>query len=159
LADRVPITIVYLLVRRVLSLAVLLSRRDLDKDAELLALRHENAVLRRHAERIRYEPADRIWFAALAQLIPRVRWAQVFPVTPATLLAWHRKLAARKYDTSGGRRPGRPPAIRSIARLAVRMVFGLVGGSDSSGRWPGAGVAIGTSAAVPLVRPVAGTGR
>ncbi|MGH3418992.1 MAG: hypothetical protein ACRDOD_05265 [Streptosporangiaceae bacterium] len=74
-----PLTIVYLLVRRVLSLAVLLSRRDLDKDAELLALRHENAVLRRHAGRIRYEPADRIWFAALAQLIPRVRWAQVFP--------------------------------------------------------------------------------
>ncbi len=121
MADRVPLTIVYLLARRVLSLAVLLSRRDLDKDAELLALRHQNAVLRRHAGRIRYEPADRIWFAALAQLIPRVRWAQVFPVTPATLLAWHRKLAARKYDTSGGRKPGRPPAIRSIARLAVRM--------------------------------------
>ena len=121
MADRVPLTIVYLLVRRVLSLAVLLSRRDLDKDAELLALRRENAVLRRHAGRIRYEPADRIWFAALAQLIPRVRWAQVFPVTPATLLAWHRKLAARRYDASGGRKPGRPPAIRSIARLAVRM--------------------------------------
>jgi putative transposase len=84
-------------------------------------LRHENAVLRRHAGRIRYEPADRIWFAALAQLIPRVRWAQVFPLTPAVLLAWHRKLAARKYDTSAGRKPGRPSAIRSIARLAVRM--------------------------------------
>ncbi len=121
MADRVPLTIVYLLVRRVLSLAVLLSRRDLDKDAELLALRHENAVLRRHAGRIRDEPADRIWFAALAHLIPRVRWAQVFPVTPATLLACHRKLAARKYETRGGRKPGRPPAIRSIARLAVRM--------------------------------------
>jgi len=121
LADRVPLTIVYLLVRRVLSLAVLLSRRDLDKDAELLALRHENAVLRQHAGRIRYEPAGRIWFAALAQLIPRVRWAQVFPVTPATLLAWHRKLAARRYGTRGGRKPGRPPVIRSIARLAVRM--------------------------------------
>jgi putative transposase len=52
LADRVPLMIVYLLVRRVLSLAVLLSRRDLDKDAELLALRHENAVLRRQAGRI-----------------------------------------------------------------------------------------------------------
>ena len=115
------LTIVYLLVRRVLSLAVLLSRRDLAKDVELLALRHENAVLRRQAGRIRYEPADRIWFAALAQLIPRARWAQVFPVTPATLLAWHRKLAARKYDTSSGRKPGRPPTVRSIARLAIRM--------------------------------------
>ena len=121
MADRVSLTVIYLLVRRVLSLAVLLSRRDLDKDAELLALRHENAVLRRHAGRIRYEPADRIWFAALAQLIPRVRWAQVFPLAPATLLAWHRKLAARKYDTSGGRKPGRPPATRSIARLVVRL--------------------------------------
>src|SRR5437764_3307710 len=100
---------VYLLVRRVLSLAVLLSRRDLDKDAELLVLRYENAVLRRHAGRIRYEPADRVWFAALARLLPRRRWTDIFPVTPATLLAWHRKLAARKYDTSGRRKPGRPP--------------------------------------------------
>ena len=42
-------------------------------------------------------------------------------MTPATLLAWHRRLAARKYDTSTRRKPGRPPAVRSIARLAVRM--------------------------------------
>ena len=55
----------------VLGLAVLVFRRDLAKDAELLVLRHENAVLRRHAGRIRYEPADRVWFAALARLIPR----------------------------------------------------------------------------------------
>jgi hypothetical protein len=59
LAGRVLLTTVYLLVRRVLSLAVLLVRGDLAKEAELLALRHENAVLRRHAGRIRYEPADR----------------------------------------------------------------------------------------------------
>ena len=121
MAGRVLFTIVFLLVRRVLSLAVLLVRRDLAKDAELLVLRHENAVLRRHAGRIRYEPADRVWFTALARLIPRGRWAEVFPVTPATLLAWHRRLAARKYDTSKRRKPGRPPAIRSIARLVVRL--------------------------------------
>jgi putative transposase len=121
LAGRVLLTIVYLLVRRVLGLAVLLFRRDLAKDAELLVLRHENAVLRRHAGRIRYEPADRVWFTALAQLIPRSHWAGVFPVTPATLLAWHRRLAARKYDTSKRRMPGRPPAVRSIVRLAIRM--------------------------------------
>jgi putative transposase len=79
------------------------------KDAELLVLRHENAVLRRHADRVWYRSADRAWFAALARLVPRRRWAEVFPVTPATLLAWHRRLAARKYDTSKRRRPGRPP--------------------------------------------------
>ena len=54
-------------------------RRDLAKDAELLVLRHENAALRRHAGRIKYEPADRVRFAALAQLMPRSHWAGVFP--------------------------------------------------------------------------------
>ena len=113
--------IVYVLVRRLLSLAVLVFRGDRAKDAELLALRHENAVLRRHVGRVGYEPADRVWFAALAGLIPRTRWTEVFPVTPATLLAWHRKLAAKKYDTSRQRAPGRPPTVRSIARLVVRL--------------------------------------
>jgi hypothetical protein len=42
-------------------------------------------------------------------------------VTPATLLAWHRKLAASKYDTSNRRKPGRPPTVPSIARLIVRL--------------------------------------
>ena len=113
--------IVYLLVGRILGLAVLVLRGEGAKEAELLVLRHENAVLRRHAARVRYEPADRVWFAALAPFISRSRWTEVFPVTPATLLAWHRKLAARKYDTSKRRRPGRPPTVSGIARLIVRL--------------------------------------
>jgi transposase len=117
----VLLKIVYLLVRRILGLAVLLFRRDMAKDAELLVLRHENAVLRRHASRVRYEPADRMWFAALARLLPRWRWTEIFPVTPATLLAWHRRLAAGKYDTSTSRKPGRPPTVPGIARLVVRL--------------------------------------
>jgi hypothetical protein len=60
----VLLKIVYLLTCRVLGLAVLVFRGDLAKDAELLVLRHENAVLRRHADRVRYEAADRAWFAA-----------------------------------------------------------------------------------------------
>ena len=115
-----PLKIVYVLVRRILGLAVLLSRKDITKEAELLVLRHENAVLRRQAGRVRYGPADRVWFAALAQLLPRRRWAEIFPVTPAALLAWHRRLAASKYDTSKRRTPGRPPTVPSIARLVVR---------------------------------------
>ncbi|MGH3275111.1 MAG: hypothetical protein ACRDNZ_12420 [Streptosporangiaceae bacterium] len=107
--------IVCLLVCRVVGLFVLSWRGDLAKDAELLVLRHENAVLRRHAGRVRYEPADRAWFAALARLVLRRRWGEVFPVTPVTLLAWHRRLMAGKYDTSRRRKPGRPPAYRSIA--------------------------------------------
>jgi putative transposase len=81
--------IIYLLTRRVLGLAALVFRDDLAKDAELLVLRHENAVLRRHAGRARYEPADRACLAALARLVPRRRWSEIFPVTPATLLTWH----------------------------------------------------------------------
>jgi transposase InsO family protein len=117
----VLLKIVYLLTCRVLGLAVLLCRGDRAKDTELLALRHENAVLRRHAGRIRYEPADRVWLAALARLLPRRRWTGVFPVTSATLLAWHRKLAGNKYDMSKRRKPGRPPTVPSIARLVVRL--------------------------------------
>ena len=51
----------------------------------------------------------------------RRRWTDVFPVTPATLLAWHHKLAGSKYDTSKRRKPGRPPTLPSIGRLVVRL--------------------------------------
>jgi hypothetical protein len=121
LAYRVLLKIIYLLMRGLLALAVVAFRGDQAKNAELLVLRHENAILRRHAGRVRYQPPDRAWLAALARLIPRRRWTGVFPVTPATLLAWHRKLTGRKYDTSRRRKPGRPPTVRSIARLAVRL--------------------------------------
>jgi transposase InsO family protein len=116
-----PLKIGYLLMRWLFGLVALVFRGDQAKDAELMALRHENAVLRRNAGQVRYEPADRAWFAALAQFIPQRQWARIFPVTPATLLAWHRRLAARKYDTSTRRRPGRPKVVRSIARVAVRL--------------------------------------
>src|SRR6266536_4829078 len=118
--------IVYLLMRSVVGLAVLVLRGERAKDAELLVLRHENAVLRRHIARVRYEPADRAWLSALARLIPRRRWSEVLPVTPATLLAWHRKLSAKKYDTSKRRKPGRPrqsgasPALPSAWRGRTR---------------------------------------
>jgi hypothetical protein len=101
-------SVVYLLVRRLLGCLMVLARREVSKDAELLVLRHENAVLRRQTGRVRYQPADRLWLSALSRLIPRRRWAEVFAVTPATLLAWHRRLAARKWDYTNRRRPGRP---------------------------------------------------
>ncbi len=121
MAGRVLLKIAYVLACRMLGLVVLLCRGDQTKDAELLVLRHENAVLRRHAGRVRYEPADRVWFTALARLMPRRRWIAVFPVTPATLLAWHRRLAAKKYDTTKRRKLGRPPTAPGIARFVVRL--------------------------------------
>ena len=130
--------IVYLLVRRMLGLAMLLFRRDMAKDAELLVLRHENVVLRRHADRVRYEPADRVWFAALARLLPRRRWTEIFPVTPATLLAWHSRLAAGKYDTGNSRKPGRPPTVLASPAFSFawrkRIRCGDTAGSTAN--WP-----------------------
>jgi putative transposase len=113
LACWVLLKIAYLLMRWSFSVTVLVFRGDEARDAEILMLRHENALLRRQAGRVRYEPADRAWFTALTWFIPRSRWAGIFPVTPATLLAWHRKLAARKYDTSKRRKPGRPRHSRA----------------------------------------------
>jgi hypothetical protein len=75
------------IVRSVPGLLVVLFGRDLPKDAELLVLRHENAVLRRQIPRVRYEPPDQAWLAALSRLIPRHHWTQVSAVTPATVLA------------------------------------------------------------------------
>ena len=71
MAGRVLMKIVCLLMRWLFGLAVLVVRSDRAKDAELLVLRHENVVLRRTAGRVRYKPADRAWFAALAQFVPR----------------------------------------------------------------------------------------
>ncbi|GAA0427120.1 hypothetical protein Acor_84120 [Acrocarpospora corrugata] len=70
---------------------------------------------------MRYEPADRLWLAALSHLIPRPQWEKVFPVTPATLLARHRKLVARKWNYSRHRRPGRPPTAAAVKDLILRM--------------------------------------
>ena len=112
---------VYLLVRRLLGCLMVLARREVSKDAELLVLRHQNAVLRRQVGRVRYQRADRLWLAALSRLIPRQRWGEVFAVTPATLLAWHRRLVTRKWDYSNRQRPGRPPTAAAIRKLVIRI--------------------------------------
>ncbi|MFJ6677449.1 hypothetical protein ACIQMJ_40660 [Actinosynnema sp. NPDC091369] len=105
-----------------LSVPSVLLRSEAAKDAELLVLRHENAVLRRQlAGQVRYEPADRLWFAALSALVNRRRWREVFPVTPGTLLAWHRRFVARKWDHTARRRTGRPPTRAAVKTLVLRL--------------------------------------
>ena len=106
--------ILYRLMRCLLGMTAVLMRRDLSKDAELLVLRHENTVLRRQISRARYAPADRAWLAALSRLVTRRRWAEVFPVTPATILAWHRKLSPANGTTPHAAAPDvHPPPQRS----------------------------------------------
>ena len=89
------LSILYQLVRWLLGLIAVLVRRDLSKDAELLVLRHENAVLRRQVARVNYTPIDRAWLAALSRLLPRRRWAEVF-----------RSLRPRSWPGIAGWSPG-----------------------------------------------------
>jgi transposase InsO family protein len=117
----VILSVAYLLIRCLLSCLLVLTRSQVSKDAELLVLRHENAVLRRQISRIRYQAGDRLWLAALSRLVPRRRWGEVFMVTPATLLAWHRRLVARKWDYSSRRRPGRSSTTAAIRKLVIRI--------------------------------------
>jgi putative transposase len=42
-------------------------------------------------------------------------------VTPATLLAWHRRLVARKWDYASKRHPGRPSTAAAIRKLVIRI--------------------------------------
>jgi putative transposase len=111
----VIVSVLYLLVRCL----TVLTRRRVSKDAEILVLRHENAVLRRQIGRGRCEPADRHWLAALSRLVDRRRWGEVFPVTPATRLAWHRRLVAQV----GLREPGSwaAAAAAAIRKLVIRI--------------------------------------
>ena len=121
------IPVVYLAVRCLLGCLMMLTQRQVSKDAELLVPRHENAVLRRQISRVRYQPGDRLWLSALSRLIPRRRRGEVFAVTPATLLAWHRRLVARKWDHTSRRGPGRPSTTAAIRRLVIRIATGNPG--------------------------------
>jgi hypothetical protein len=62
--------VVYLVVRCLLGCVMVLARGEVSKDAEFLVLRHENAVLRRQVSRVRYQPGDRLWLAALSRANP-----------------------------------------------------------------------------------------
>jgi putative transposase len=116
-----PLSLLTALVRNLITVPAAVLRSRVAKDAEVLALRHENAVLRRQIARVRYEPVDRIWLAVLSRLIPRARWRQVFAVTPTTLLAWHRQLVARKWTFPRHHRPGRPSTASTVKHLILRL--------------------------------------
>src|ERR1700677_1508280 len=106
--------------RWLFSLAVLMSRGDQAKSAELLVLRHQNAVLRRNAGRVRSEPADRAWFAVLTRFIPASALGGGLPghTCDAADLAPQARRPEIQYEQAA---PGRPATVRSIARLAVRL--------------------------------------
>lgn len=108
----------YRLVRLVISLLVLRGRTDRSKDAEILVLRHQLAVLHRQVPRPCFEPTDRAFITALSRVVGRDRWS-ILLVKPATILAWHRRLVANHWMYP--HRPGRPSTIAETRQIIVRL--------------------------------------
>src|SRR6476660_4495754 len=104
---------------RMLSWLALVARSDTAKDAEILTLRQEVAVLRRANPRPTLTSLDRAMLSALSRLLP-APLRRMRRVSPRTLLRWHAQLVARRW-TYPHRRPGRPPTPPAIRALALQM--------------------------------------
>jgi putative transposase len=119
----VSIRFAYLAVLRLFGWLALRARSDHAKDAEILILRHQVAVLQRQVKTPQLSWSDRAILAALARLLPRSQLCQLrLIISPRTLLRWHASLIRRQW-TYPRRPPGRPrtgPAIRALVLEMAR---------------------------------------
>jgi transposase InsO family protein len=115
----VALTFIYSVVRRVVEMLRIHQMNDIAKDAEILVLRHQLAVLRRRVARPRFTWSDRAVITTLARLVPRERWA-AFLVKPETVFRWHRALI-RRHWTYPHRRAGRPALPQETVGLIVHL--------------------------------------
>jgi putative transposase len=113
----------YLAVTSVFTVIRLLPMSDTAKDVEILALRHQLAILQRQIDTPRLTGTDRMFLAALLHRLPRVQLRKLqLIVSPDTILRWHRDLIRRRHtNLSRSKRRGRPPTRRSIQALVLRL--------------------------------------
>jgi hypothetical protein len=114
----VLVRLVYRFLAALLSWLALSARSSASKNAEILILRHEVAVLRRGNPKPRIDWADRAVLAALARILPKALRAHRI-VTPGTLLRWHRHMVTKKWTQP--KAPGRPPLLDELAELIVKL--------------------------------------
>ena len=113
-------SLLYFAVRRFLRLLTSVDdRADAARDIEILVLRHQLCVLSR-GRRLSLRRCDRILLAAASRLLPRELWRS-FPVSPQTVLRWHRELVRRKWTYRHKRPPGRPRVVHETATLILRL--------------------------------------
>jgi hypothetical protein len=130
----VSLRLLYLIFARLCGRLVLLGRSSASKDAELLVLRHEVAVIRRIHPRPRLHWADRAVLAVLIRLLPgRLRAHQL--VTPGTVLRWHWVSASTNRRVLQELRPRGGSIRRSVSRgrpRACRAPAGQAGGARAA---------------------------
>ncbi|ADI13134.1 hypothetical protein SBI_10016 [Streptomyces bingchenggensis BCW-1] len=116
----------YLGVTNAFAVLRLLPMSNRDKDAEILALRHQITVLERQLGKgkARFSPSDRAFLAALLHRLPLPALRRLrLLVRPDTVLRWHRDLAKRRHAASSRpKQPGRPRTVRSVRTLVLRLV-------------------------------------
>ncbi len=112
-----------------------------EQQRDVIDLQEENRVLRDQLgnKRLRLSNEQRRRLAVKAKKLGRKALTEVASIiSPDTLLTWHRKLIARKYDGSKRRGPGRPRVMHRIRELVVRLprktVPGAIPGFEE--RWP-----------------------
>ncbi|MER5916266.1 integrase, partial [Streptomyces sp. NPDC001982] len=113
----------YLAATNTFAFLRLLPMSDRDKDIEILALRHQLLVLQRQVGKPTFTDTDRAVLSGLLHHLPMDKLRHLLLlVRPDTIMRWHRDVLKRRHAaTCRTKRRGRPPTVRSIRVLVLRL--------------------------------------